>query len=117
MTFFFLPVPLPPTDFHITREYHGNDETTVTLDWDPPEGTGPETFVDNYTISISPTPPHHQSTRIMVSSPLWNITLENNIMYFVNLTAINCAGESDPSSLLVEYGMDLIVYSIVLIQM
>lgn len=69
-------------------------ETTVTLYWSPPQGTGPEAVVDNYTISISPAP-LYQPAR-MVVTPGSNVTLEHNVDYSINFTAINCAGESDP---------------------
>ncbi len=68
--------------------------TTVTLGWDPPQGSGPQTIVDNYTISISPVSPY-QLERILISSSPWNITLQHNEVYSINLTAMNCAGESE----------------------
>ena len=72
--------------------------TTVTLDWDPPQGSGPGTVVDNYTVSISPDPPYQPATNI-VPSPPWNITLGHNVQYNINLTAINCAGSTEPVEL------------------
>ena len=79
-------------------------ETTVTLDWDPPQGIGPETVVDNYTISTFPASPY-QPARIIVFTRHLNITLEHNIAYSINLTAINCAGESNLSILSdIEFG-------------
>ena len=93
-----MSVPLPPTGFHVTREYYNITETTVTLDWDPPQGRGPETIVDNYTISISPAPPYQPARITVPMSPL-NVTLNGNIAYSINLTAVNCVGESDPSLL------------------
>ena len=78
--------------------------TMVTLDWDPPEGTGPEAVVDNYTITISPPSPY-QPARITVTTLQWNVTLEHNTVYSINLTAENCIGESEPSSLSnIEFG-------------
>ena len=87
------PVPLPPTNFSISEEFHDNMMTTVTLDWAPPQGSGPEAIVDNYTISISPAPPS-QPALSPVFSPPWNVTLSHNEVYSINLTAVNCAGES-----------------------
>ena len=72
--------------------------TTVTLDWDPPQGTGPEAVVDNYTISISPAPPY-QPARLQVPSYPWNVTLAHNEIYSINLTATNCVGDSEPIAL------------------
>ena len=88
-----LIVPSIPTAFNIIMVYHGNMETTVTLDWDPPQGSGPEAIVDNYTISISPTLPY-KSANILVFLQELNITLAHNFLYSINLTAVNCAGES-----------------------
>ena len=88
-------VPSAPIAFSIIMEYHGSMETTVTLDWDPPQGTGPEAVVDNYTISISPMPPYQQEVFIQK----FNVTLAHNVFYTINLTAMNCAGESEPAIL------------------
>ena len=73
-------------------------ETTITLDWDPPQGRGPEAVIDNYTISILPAPPY-QPAKVTLPTRQLNVTLAHNIMYAINLTAINCVGESDPSLL------------------
>ena len=67
--------------------------TTITLDWDPPQGSGPEAIVDNYTVSISPDPPF-QPTINHVILPPWNVTLTHNVEYTVYITAFNCFGES-----------------------
>ena len=69
-------------------------ETTVTLDWDPPQGR-PESSVDAYNMSVSPAPPY-QPANSQVTRP-WNITLEDNIIYTVHLVARNCYGISQPS--------------------
>ena len=82
----------------MTNDYHDDMETTITLVWDPPQGNGPEAIVDNYTISISPAPPN-QPANILVSSSPWNVTLAHNNVYNINLTAINCIGESKPVTL------------------
>ena len=87
-------VPLTPTNFNITEIYQGNMEATVTLDWDPPQ-EGPA-VVDNYIIFISPASPYQQE-RILVPSRPWNVTLAHNniiVQYTINLSAVNCAGES-----------------------
>ena len=83
-----------PSGFNFTREYHEINSTTLTFEWDPPLGSGPEAVVDNYTISISPAPLSHPSTNVVPSSP-WNVTLAHNIPYTINITSVNCAGESD----------------------
>ena len=68
--------------------------TTLTLDWNAPLGSGPQAVVDNYTLSISPTPLSHPGT-IVVQNPPFNVTLAHNIAYILNITAVNCAGESE----------------------
>ncbi len=66
--------------------------TTVTLEWDPPpKNGGPATIVDNYTVSITPTPLSHPSQNL-ISNPPWNVTLAHNTPYTINITARNCAG-------------------------
>ncbi len=82
----FLAPPPTPTGFNITREYHGEMETIVTLDWDT---NGSE---KNYTVSVSATSVSNLSY-VVDSSPL-NITLAHNVSYSVSITAVNCAGES-----------------------
>ena len=86
--------PLAPTDFNYTSEYHQFMNTTLTLDWNAPLGSGPQAVVDSYTLSISPAPPSHPGT-IVVQKPPFNVTLAHNIAYSLNLTAVNCAGESE----------------------
>ena len=87
-------VPLPPTGFTVSQEYHSNLETTVTLSWDQPGGSGPEAIVDNYTLSISPQPLYQPEINYVHTSP-WNVTLAHNVEYNINITAINCAGRSE----------------------
>ena len=97
-------VPLPPLALRITGEMHSNMETTVSLEWDPPQGSGPETVVDNYNISIFPNPPY-QPANILVSSQNTTVILEHNELYTINVTAVNCAGESRQALMLsIEYG-------------
>ena len=86
--------------FNVTRKYHNDVDTTVTLEWvSPGLDAGPASNVDNYSISIYPTPLSHPLMNL-VSSPPWNVTLAHNISYTVNITAINIAGESEPTTLL-----------------
>ena len=99
----FNTVPLPPTDFSIVEEYHDNMETTVLLGWNPPQGSGPEFIVQNYSVEISPAPPYHPGV-VILSSPPWNVTLLQNIEYTINITAMNCAGKSITIFLPVELG-------------
>ena len=97
-------MPHAPTGINIPERYHDGLETTINLDWDPAQGSGPEAVVDYYVISISPAPPYQPSIN-MESSPPWNVTLAHNQLYTGNITAINCAGESMPSMLpSIEFG-------------
>ena len=77
-------------------------ETTVTLDWDPPQGRGSLAVVDNYTISVSPAPPN-QPEIIILQSLNWNVTLVHNEAYTINLIATNCIGESDQIVINIRY--------------
>ena len=90
--------PLPPTGFNVTSVYHLSMTTIVTLDWDPPRGSGPEFSVHNYTIIISPRPPI-QPALDRVPSPPWNVTLALNVMYTISVAAINCFGMSETRAL------------------
>ena len=90
----FLLVPITPTGFVIARVGFTPENNTVTLDWDPPQGMGPELVVDYYRIIISPAPLSHTMINLVESSP-WNVTLDYNVIYMANITAINCAGETE----------------------
>ncbi len=86
-------------------EYYTVENSTITFTWNPPPGSGPEAIVDNYTISIEPAPISHSMTSVGLSSP-WNVTLNYNVEYSATIIAINCAGESDSSTLNdIEYGI------------
>ena len=69
--------------------------TNLTFKWDPPQGSGPENIVDNYTIIIHPEPILTSSINIIVSLLSWNVTLAHNEMYSINITAVNCAGSGE----------------------
>lgn len=69
-------------------------DITVDFDWAHPQGSGPEAIVDYYIISISPNPLSHPGSN-NVSSPPWNVTVGYNVDHTVNITAVNCAGNSD----------------------
>lgn len=86
-------VPLTPTGFSITREYHRQLNSTVTLSWSPGQDAGVVIIVYFYSVSISPAPLSHPVSNVVSSLP-WNVTLEHNVAYSVSITAENCAGES-----------------------
>ena len=94
ISFQFYVEPLAPTGLNYTSEYHQFMNSTLTLDWDAPLGSGPQAVVDNYTLSISPAPLSHPGTNV-VQDPPFNVTLAHNIAYTLNITAVNCAGESE----------------------
>lgn len=87
-------VPLIPFGFMFTQQFDTLVNTTITFEWDPPQGSGPEAVVDYYVITISPSPLSHPGTN-MVESPPWNVTLSYNVEHTVNITAVNCAGNGD----------------------
>ena len=92
----FALVPLTPTGFSITGQndsLHYN--TTITFEWDPPQGRGPEAIVDYYSILVTPRPLSHPPSNIVYFTP-WNVTLDYNIVHTATITAVNCAGESNP---------------------
>ena len=74
------------------------------FEWDPPNGSGPEAVVENYIISILPMPASHPISNSVNSTSL-NVTLDYNVIYNATITALNCAGESDPNVLNnIQYG-------------
>ena len=93
--FLFPLVPLTPTGFRVTGLSDAlRYNTTITFEWDPPPGSGPEAIVDKYFIYITPRPLSHPEMNF-VTAP-WNVTVRYNVKYTATLTAINCAGESSP---------------------
>ena len=93
--YFLLTVPLTPSGFNISGLFDAILNTTVRFEWDPPQGRGPEAVVDFYQISIVPKPLSHAITSVAYSI-LWNATIAYNMEYTVSITAVNCAGESNP---------------------
>lgn len=96
--FCLFPVPLIPSGFNITGQFDTVINTTIRLDWNPPQGIGPETVVDVFSVTISPTPLSHPSFNLVFSAP-WNVTINYNVEYTSTIAAVNCAGESDPFEL------------------
>ena len=91
-----LSVPLAPSNFNIAGRYDDVLNTTVTFKWDPPQGSGPETVVNSYTISITPRPVSHPRVNT-VTSRFLNVTLNYNVEYTATIIAENCAGISSVS--------------------
>ena len=73
--------------------------TTITFEWDPPQGSGTEAIVDNYSILLTPKPLSHPSLNFLYSPP-WVVTVRYNVEHTAVITAVNCAGESSPFTLL-----------------
>lgn len=71
----------------------------VTFEWDPLQGMGPEFVVDYYRITVSSASLSHPIINL-VNLTIWNVTLNYNIIYRANISAINCAGESAISPLI-----------------
>ncbi len=73
------------------------DDRMVTLAWDTPESN------DYYTITISPAPLSHPMFIRVDSSP-WNILLNGSIdTYILNISAVDCNGESNPFTLNINF--------------
>ena len=81
---------------------------TVTFEWDEPQGSGPESVVDNYIITVYPRPLSLPSDVIMLpnSSQALNVTLTYNTVYRATITAENCVGRSETLQYpnMIEYG-------------
>ena len=93
-----LAVPLPPTNFSISREHHKVSDITVTLEWIPPQGSGPSTIVDSYEVTMMPKPLSAPVFNVL-SVTSWSVTLNYNLLYTAMITAENCAGISQPVTL------------------
>ena len=105
---FHIAVPLTSTGFNIARDSFTTVNYTVTLEWDPPDGLGPEATVDYYWISVTPRPLSHPISNLVLLPP-WNVTLDYNVVYTVSITVVNCAGDSNAAELPadIEYGKSL----------
>ena len=78
---------------------------TISLQWNPPEGSGPAAMVDRYILSVIPKPVSHPISN-EVYSTIWSVTLNYNTVYIATITAVNCAGESNTVVLPgIQYGM------------
>ena len=108
--FYIYLVPLTPTGFNVTEQVDSlHYNTTITFEWDPPQGSGPETIVDSYPILLKPKSLSHPSLNVLYSSP-YIVTVRYNVEHTAVITAVNCAGESSPFTLLnIEYSECVIV--------
>ena len=92
-------VPLKPTGFNTLMKHDNSLDTIVTFQWNPPQGSGPETVVDSYKISITPRPVSHPVLNVVSYTTSWNVTLYLNVEYSVTIIAVNCAGDSSSFTL------------------
>ncbi len=88
--------PFITTGFEIAASYFTPTGAVIMFEWDPPNGSGPEAVVENYTISILPMPISHPIFNVVITTS-WNVTLDYNVIYNATITALNCAGESNPN--------------------
>ena len=95
-----LSEPLSP-NFSIIGEYHHQTETTVTLNWEKSQLSAGVMNIYNTIIYFS-TGPVDPDMNFNVTPP-WNVTVAHNTHYTVNAVARNCAGESQPSTLPLNY--------------
>ena len=96
---FFL-VPLIPSGFNIIGQSFTVSNVTVMFAWDEPLGSGPEAVVDNYIVTVSPSPLFPSANNTLPNTPLsLNVTLDYNTTYVVSITAENCAGLSQAFTL------------------
>ena len=101
-------VPIVPSGFNIPGVVYTVDNVTVTFEWDPPQEEGPAVVVDYYLLSVSPSPLSQPVTANVSGSLLsWDVTIEYNRLYSANITAVNCAGDSEIAVLptVIEFGM------------
>ena len=100
INYIFMPiVPLKPTGFNTSMKHDNSLDTIVTFQWNPPQGSGPETIVDSYKISITPRPVSHPVLNVVSYTTSWNVTLYFNVEYSATIIAVNCAGDSSPFTL------------------
>ena len=79
--------------FTIVAAYHRLNDSTVTFEWEP----APSDYdVTAYRIRLVPQPDSVPSLNIL-NALQWNLTLVHNWAFTATLTAVNCAGEGDPT--------------------
>ena len=91
-------MPLSPTDLMISDEHESKQNITVTISWNKPNGAGGEYFVEYFKILVfEPDGFLHHTDKL--SSEFEVVTLDYNVNYTVNVSSVNCEGESYPLSL------------------
>ena len=97
--FTFFSAPNAPLNFTTIQEYSMVLETTLTFHWDQPRGINTERVIDSYLITVTPAPMMGFSRITRYHPSPFNITFAHNVQYNVSIFAVNCAGESVPTSL------------------
>ena len=95
--------PLMPSGLNIINVTFLSKNVFVNTEWDLPQGSGPEDVLNSYNITI---------TTIPISDPISNLTqftefslsANYNVEYTITLFAMNCAGESSPTTINFEFG-------------
>ena len=96
----FSLAPAEVSHVNFSQVFHGVNQSTVILQWHHPTITkDPRSVVDNYSIIFSPAPLSHPSRIFVPYPPLNNVTLLHNRPYLMKITAMNCVGESENSTL------------------
>lgn len=54
--------------------------------------------MEDYYMRIVPKPPSSPLLNVLSSSP-WNVSLAHNVVYTATLTAVNCVGDSDSTTI------------------
>ena len=82
----------------VSDEYKREQNITITISWNRPNGTGAEFFVEYFKVLVfQPSGFLHLTDKI--SSEFKVVTLDYNVNYTVNVYSVNCEGESYPLSL------------------
>ena len=90
--------PSPPHTLTSAVQQYGQDNVTLTLQWQPPQYDGGNSV--SYTITVSPgfSPVTTSGTNVTVTVPY-------NVMHTVSIVATNCNGNSGATMATVRIGM------------
>ncbi len=91
--------PSPPLTFTVLEISDVVNATSadLTLTWSPPSSTGGVSV--NYTLTISPSPLSESPVTVETTST--QITVSYNTPYIVTIRAVNCAGMSSDTVILI----------------
>lgn len=82
------------------------NDVSVTFTWEKEMGIGPEYVISSYRVTITPpTVDGNSSFKVGFEQDLLvALSLAYNVEHTVNFFAINCAGSSQPTSVVIYYG-------------